>query len=208
MDRKHSSDCFSKSTQLACGLTQEMVVAGIDYLYATLDCLDAALIQIGRPRMAQLVELANLSSMIGNLLVLGIIRNSDGVFDRAGPHKYQDLRATGRHSDHRHIEVKVSLEKNNPKGHLPKPGDYLTCRYVLGDENGSFDPSQRVGVVWIWEVRFGCLDIQHFNPSNTKGDSGKTAPMNASGMDALKIVFFDERFCPYGPRSKHRPKVW
>ena len=208
MDRKHSSDCFSKSTQLACGLTQGMVVAGIDYLYATLDRLDATLIQAGSPRMAQLVELANLSSMLGNLLATGIVRNSDGVFDRAGPHKYQDLRATGKHSDHRHIEVKVSLETNKPKAHLAKPGDYLTCRYVLGDEKGRFDLSQRGDVVWIWEVRFGHLDIPHFNISNTEGDSGKTAVVNASGMDALKIVFFDERFCPYGPRSKHRLKVW
>ena len=184
-----------------------MIEAGIDYLYGTLDRLDATLTQVGSPRMSQLVELANLSSMLGNLLATGIVRNSGQVFDRAGPHKYQDLRATGKHADHRHIEVKVSLETNNPKAHLAKSGDYLTVRYVLGNENGGFDPAQRGDVVWLWEVRFGYLDVQHFNISNTQGDSGKTAVVNALGMEALKLVYYDRRFCPYGPRSKYRKSV-
>ncbi len=207
MDRTHPPTCFAKSLTLECGITQQMIAAGIDYLYSTLDRLDATLIDAGSPRMSQLIELANLSSMLGNLLATGIVRNSDGVFERAGPHKYQDLRATGKHCDHRHIEVKVSLETNNPKAHLAKVGDYLTCRYVLGDAAATFVPDKRGDVVWLWEVRFGRLELPHFNISNTDGDSGKTAVVNAAGMEALKVVYFDGRFCPYSPKSKYRKNL-
>ena len=74
------------------------------------------------------------------------------------------------------LEIKMALEDNKPKGHLAKPGFYLTCRYVLADTSGNFvrGVAQRGAVVWIWELRAGLLGMEHFNLSNTPGDSGKT----------------------------------
>lgn len=166
---------------LGCGLTPEMLFAGIGYVHQTLDIIDTKLMEVDSPRLSSLVELANLSTIIGNLLGTGIVKASKQNFERAGPHKYQDLRATNNNPDD-NVEIKVALEKNGPKGHLPKTGHYLTCRYVLGDEQGPYPIHSgevyRGAVVWIWELRFGYLETSHFNVSNTEGDSGKTATVS------------------------------
>lgn len=197
---------FRNREFLGCGLTTEMLFAGIEYVHRTLDIIDTKLIEVDSPRLSSLVELANLSTIIGNLLGTGIVKASDQIFERAGPHKYQDLRATSNNPDE-HVEIKVALEKNGPKGHLPKSGHYLTCRYVLGDEQGAYPISPgaiyRGETAWIWELRFGYLEIRHFNVSNTEGDSGKTATISLEGMKQLKIVYFDELHCPYGPKSQY-----
>ena len=43
--------------------------------------------------------------------------------------------------------------------------------------------------------------IEHFNLSNTTGDSGKTAVVNKDGMEALKIVYLNLAIAPYSVRS-------
>jgi hypothetical protein len=57
--------------------------------------------------------------------------------------------------------------------------------------------------VQIWEARFGYLLEEHFNISNTAGDSGKTAVINADGMEALKVAYIDLNYCPFTNRSKN-----
>jgi hypothetical protein len=207
MARSPIQACFFNVEALGYGLTLEMVQGGVEYVYHTLDKLDATLIESGSPRFAQLIELANLSSVLGNLLATGIVRCGHGVFTRAGPHKYQDLRAVKKGKDFRNVEIKVSLETNPPKGHLAKEGQYLTCRYVLGNEDGTYVMGQRGDVVWIWEIRFGYLQSCHFNLSNTQGDSGKTAVVNAEGIRQLHPVYFDAERCPYPSRSKIREEL-
>jgi hypothetical protein len=190
-------DNFCNSEALVCGLTAEMISKGVGYAHNILDVLDASLLERKSPRMSGLVELANFSSIIGNLLATGIVEASNGVFLRAGPHKYQDLRASGSNPEAQNIEIKVALEKNTPKGHLAKVGYYMTCRYVLSDAEGDYKPGDRGEVVWIWELRFGHLEEKHFGLSNTSGDSGKTAVVNSAGMDQLRIIYFDPKRCPY-----------
>jgi hypothetical protein len=204
MPRPPINAYFFNVGALGYGLTWEMIHSGIEYVYQTLDKPDETLLAAGSPRFSQLIELANLSSVLGNLLATGIVRASGGIFTRAGPHKYQDLRAVSTGPDARNIEIKVSLEKNRPKGHLAKAGQYLTCRYVLGTEDGVYTIGERGDVVWIWEVRFGYLQKRHFNLSNTQGDSGKTAVVSLKGMQQLHPVFFDSARCPYTERSKIR----
>jgi hypothetical protein len=51
-------------------------------------------------------------------------------------------------------------------------------------------------VPWIWEVRLGNLTNKHFNFSNTEGDSGKTAVINAAGMNALSVLYLDRERSP------------
>jgi hypothetical protein len=91
-----------------------------------------------------------------------------------------------------------------PKGHLAKAGHYLTARYVLCDSNGQFyiGKAQRGHVVTLWEIRYGFLDIHHFSLSNTDGDSGKTAIINAAGMAQLRVLYCDLARCPYPANGK------
>jgi len=173
-----------------------MVKKGIEFAYNTLDLIDSKLNESGLSRLSGLVELANLSTIIGNLIAEGIVKSSRGHFTRAGAHKYQDLRSTK--SEANHVEIKVALEKNKPKAHLSKVGHYLTFRYILSDEKGSSfkGKDSRGDVPWIWEVRFGYLEKRHFNESNTAGDSGKTAVVNGKGMEALQVVYTDQEIMP------------
>jgi hypothetical protein len=186
------------------GIIAEMIASGITYVHTIIDGLDDQLLSAGALRLSQMFELANVSSMLGNLLAAGIANSSQGSFARNGPHKYPDLLSQTPYS--KDIEIKVSLEKNNPKGHLAKPGYYLTCRYVLCDEQGHFvsGKENRGDVPWIWEIRFGWLKEEHFSVSNTEGDSGKTAVINSEGLKELAIIFCDLDRCPYGVRGVHR----
>jgi hypothetical protein len=179
----------------ACGLSAGIIGDAITYVYQILDSIDAKLLEAGGDRLAGLVELANLSAIVGNLYRGGIVKASKGRFAANAPHTYPDLLGRGRGC--KDIEIKVALEGNKPKGHLIKPGPHLTLRYVLGDASGSHQrgKANRGKVPWIWEVRVGELSDTHFNFSNTEGDSGKTAVINADGMKSLRIVYCDlDRF--------------
>jgi hypothetical protein len=149
-----------------------------------------------------MIELANLSSIIGNIFGSGIAKASEGIFLRNGPHKYPDLLA--QNSNATNIEIKVALGKNKPKGHLAKSGYYLICRYVLADRRDDFTQEKegQRNMAWIWEIRLGRLDETDFNLSNTPGDSGKTAVVNASGMNKLQIIYCDLERCPYSTNSR------
>ena len=177
------------------GLVGEVLAAAIDDTYHTLDMLDHQLLENGAPPFSKLVELANLSSMIGNVVGGAITRHSGGLYERSGPHKYQDLRSTA-HGEH--VEIKVALETNKPKGHLSKAGLYLTFRYVLGNADGTFVRGERGDVVHIREVRFGRLHEHDFDESNTAGDSGKTAVFKTEVVKHMERVYFDPRYFPFG----------
>jgi hypothetical protein len=181
------------------GLSTAIIEKSINYVYEILDGIDAKLLDAGGERLSELVELANLSAIIGNLYRGGVVRASQGRFSANAPHTYPDL--LGSAPGCKDIEIKVALEKNSPKGHLIKPGPHLTLRYVLADESGNYQRGKenRGNVAWIWEVRVGYLTDGHFNVSNTDGDSGKTAVINAAGLNALKVVYCDMDRCPLPP---------
>jgi transcriptional regulator with XRE-family HTH domain len=197
-----SSGFINEAVLTAAGLTFEIVKGSMAYSYDVLDAIDQTLLTGNASRVAQMVELANLTSILGNLLGSGVARASLGKFERNTPHKYPDLLA--RTSDAKDIEIKTALENNKPKGHLAKAGYYLTFRYVLCTSEGMFTygNAHRGDVVYIWEVRFGYLDLHHFSISNTAGDSGKTAVINAQGMDNLNVIYCDLDRCPYSSKSK------
>lgn len=173
------------------GLTLETIGEAITYAHKILDGIDEKLLSADSERLSGLVELANLSAIVGNLFRGGIVKASAGRFVSNTPHTYPDLLGVG--SGCKDIEIKVALETNKPKGHLIKPGPHITVRYVLGEADGGFrlGKDHRGGVVWIWEVRVGNLLNDHFGVSNTEGDSGKTAVINAAGMAALDVVYYD-----------------
>lgn len=101
----------------------------------------------------------------------------------------------------------MALETNRPKGHLPKPGHYITFRYVLGNRLGVYSRGKenRGDTVWIWEVKVGTIKEKDFDLSNTEGDSGKTAVIKSAVFNAMKLVYFDDRFCPYAMRKGTYP---
>jgi transcriptional regulator with XRE-family HTH domain len=181
------------------GLSGAMVLAALEKTYATLDLIDAQLLRSKSPPLAGTVELANLSSMLGNILGAAIADCSHGLYKRNGPHKFPDLLPLKPPACD--LEIKVALESNRPKGHLPKPGMYLSVRYVLGDHEGRYEIGKRGDAIWIWEVKAGKLKPDDFSMSNTAGDSGKTAVVRTAVFHAMDVVFLDERFIPHKPRK-------
>ena len=199
MEREQVGIFFESKPMKEAGLTQETLLSAITKTHNILDQIDAKLLEVGADRISQMIELANLSSMVGNLFAAEIAKNSSGSFKRNGPHKYPDLLANSENS--KDIEIKVALETNKPKGHLAKSGYYMTCRYVLVDNEGKYNDQKRGHIVAIWEVRFGHLEEKHFNLSNTPGDSGKTAVVNLQGMQALQIAYLNIAIAPYSEKS-------
>lgn len=199
-----SNACVNSSVLESIGLSHEMIRAAIMDTYRLLDQIDETLEAAEVFPLSQTVELANLSSMIGNIFASAIAKHSNGLLRRNRPHKYPDLLTTGISSQVPDIELKMALETNKPKGHLAKAGQYLTCRYVLCQSDGSLriGKENRGVKPYIWEIRCGYLLPEHFNLSNTEGDSGKTAVVNAEGMKLLQIVYCDLERVPFSPRSK------
>lgn len=198
---------LNKDALKSFGLSANQIRKSIVQTNDLLDSVDRALLDHGVGRLSETVELANLSSMLGNIFAAAVAEHSAGRLERNGPHKYPDLLSSEQNFPD--IEVKFALEKNKPKGHLVKVGHYLTCRYVLCDEHGQakFEKGNRGTIPWVWEVRCGLLKEEHFTESNTEGDSGKTAVVNAEGMEALKIVYLDENILPYTHRSRIRKEL-
>jgi len=186
-------DIFSDTT----GLEPSCLIGAINSCYSTLDMIDEVLISKRLPAIANLVELANLSSMVGNILGAGIADNSSGGYVRNRPHAYPDL--ISNNEDFFNLELKMALETNRPKGHLPKAGCYIIFRYALGYKDGTFTRGKenRGDTVWIWEVKLGSLSEDDFSLSNTDGDSGKTAVVKSTVHNHMPLVYFDERFLPY-----------
>ena len=131
---------YGRSLDAACledfGLTVDIVRGAIEYTHNVLDRIDQTLVESASDRLASLIELANLSAIVGNLFRGGIASVSDGAFTANRPHTFPDL--LGSAPGTTDIEIKVALEDNNPKGHLVKPGPHLIIRYVLGDHAGTF----------------------------------------------------------------------
>lgn len=176
-------------------LTSSAIKSSIERTYQTFDMIDQELTGYGSEPLSHLVEYANLSSMLGNILGASLADQSDGLYTRNRPHTYPDL--IPQRNGLPDLELKVALGKNSPKGHLPKKGTYITFRYVLASPQGVYERTRRGTTVWIWEVRVGKLDINDFAISNTEGDSGKTAVIKGQSFKNMTVVYYDPRFFPY-----------
>ncbi|MCY3924648.1 MAG: helix-turn-helix domain-containing protein [bacterium] len=192
----------AEAVKASTGLTEKWVPSAVEATYETLDRIDEQLVNTGSEPLAKVVELANLSAIVGNLMRSALQGHSDGAYRSNAPHTYPDLVSeSDRFQD---LEIKIALEGNMPKGHLPKPGAHLICRYVLAERDATYSRGDRGHVVWIWEARLGELSRHDFNTSNTPGDSGKTAVVKADSLYRLTCVYYDERFLPLAKaRSGH-----
>jgi transcriptional regulator with XRE-family HTH domain len=185
------------------GLTGAMLLKAIHGCYTMLDTIDSELVANGSPPIGGLVELANLSSMVGNMVGGAIAESSEGLYARNKPHHYPDLLPL--RDPAKNLELKMALETNRPKGHLPKAGTYITIRYVLGNRAGEYMRKSRGDTVWIWEVKVGVVKAEDFDISNTAGDSGKTAVIKTAVFNAMPLVYFDLPFCPFDARRGDYP---
>ena len=183
------------------GIEGSVLLEAIEYAYGTLDTIDRKLLTSQSPVVAELVELANFSSMLGNLIGSGIAKSSGGLYERNRPHTYPDLLPLKAPAVD--VELKMALKNNKPKGHLPKAGVYITFRYVLGDSEGNFirGRENRGNTAWIWEIKLGYVDEDDFSISNTTGDSGKTAAIKTDVHNKMPLVYYDPQFLPYSPRK-------
>lgn len=184
----------SKLSEL--GFTEENLLGAITHCYKTLDLIDFQLQNNGAPKLSKLVELANLSSIMGNVIGEGLALHSNKRFHRNKPHTFPDL--LSNNANFTGVEIKMALEKNFPKGHLPKSGNYIFFRYVLVDNNKFEKNSRNRGTTAeIWEVKCGYLKSSDFNVSNTEGDSGKTAVVKGASLNRMPLVYFNPNYCPY-----------
>lgn len=196
------ANCRNINALISVGLTPETLCHAIAHTQMVVDSLDERLLESGLERLGGgTVELANLSSIIGNLLGAGIALHAGGRFHRNRPHTFPDLLPSEKNLG-AGIEIKVALGKNKPKGHLAKPGIYLTFRYVLITSDG-FDRLNRGDIVAIWEARCGFLSKNDFSLSNTEGDSGKTAVITTTAFRRMSLVYFEPDLCPYSMRSRN-----
>ncbi len=186
------------------GLNHNCIRNAIQGCYQTLDTIDFQLAAHNTPPIAKLVELANISSMIGNLLGGQIATCSNGLYIRNKPHTYPDLLPVPPHA--LNIEIKIALDRNRPKGHLPKPGTYMTFRYVLGDKSGKYvrGKETRGDTAFIWEGRIGILTAEDFDLSSTAGDSGKTAVIKTTSFEDMAVFYYVPEFLAYGPGRDSR----
>lgn len=185
-------------------VTPQDIVRAIEDTYLVLDLIDAEVSARGWARLAQLLELANLSAVVGNIFGGALAKQSQGRWVRNGPHKYPDLiRPPGVHPDG--IEIKVALEDNNPKGHLPKPGRHLLLRYVLAHSQSgrAWKRGERGDTVVVWEVRAGVLTQEDFQVSNTPGDSGKSAVVGSKSLKRLRVEYLDRAFFPGANQQRY-----
>lgn len=207
VSREEKPECLRNGDALFryTGMSGDMLLKAIHDSYNTLDTIDAELVANGLSPLGGLVELANLSSMVGNILGEALVNSSKGRYIRNRPHQYPDLLSQNIGSED--LELKMALETNKPKGHLPKEGVYITFRYVLGSGYGDFRRGKeyRGSTVWIWEVKVGRVSIDDFDLSNTEGDSGKTAVIKTSTFNNLPVVYFDPDFCPHPIRNGGYP---
>jgi len=186
------------------GIDGNALLGAINSCYQTLDTIDEQLIAKGALPIANLVELANLSSMVGNMLGGGIADCSNGLYVRNRPHAYPDL--LPQKPPAVDLELKMALENNKPKGHLPKAGAYITFRYVLADKFGNYTrgKDQRGDTVWIWEVKVGELSEDDFSCSNTDGDSGKTAVIKTDVHNSMHLIYYVPNHLPYARKTDGR----
>ena len=161
-----------------------MLVEAIKYCYETLDIIDDQLIAHGASRLAGLVELANLSSMVGNLLGAGLAESSRGLYKRNKPHTYPDLLPQKKPGVD--LELKIALETNRPKGIFQKPGPISRSGTFLQISGRVYRGTENRGLrVFVWEAKVGILEETDFDISDTAGDSGKTA--------VIKTKVFNEK---------------
>jgi transcriptional regulator with XRE-family HTH domain len=189
---------LSESSQLRAltGLTAGAVGRAIELAYGKLDLIDEQMRKAGSPPLARLVELADLSPLVANLLSASLAEASGGLYVQNGPDHSPSLLPL--HHGLPEIEVAAALETNRPAGGGATTGTYLTFRFVLADRDGTFTRGKdsRGDTVAVWEARFGELGDDAFHVTGTKNGGG-SARLKKEALDEMELIYYDPELLPY-----------
>ena len=187
-----------KSNYKGSKLSNDTLQVAVDKSLEQIEMFDSMMRESAGESLVSMMEMANISSMFGNFLAMNISQG-EGYIKNA-PHTFPDLVAVDQKKV-KDIEIKVSLERNLPKGHLPKAGEYLICRYSLVDESGVLR-QERGEHMGIYEIRFGYLGLEDFNLSSTANDSGKTATIKTESLRQMGLLYFNPLLDPSNFKGK------
>jgi transcriptional regulator with XRE-family HTH domain len=192
-DRAH----LRASSQLTAltGLAGDTVTRAIDLAYRKLDLVDEQIRGSGPSSLVGLVETADFSSLLADLLSAGIARASSGLYVQSGPDHSSSLLPLRQGLPE--LDVAAALETNRTAIAAAKAGVYLTFRYVLAERDGTFTRGKdsRGDTAAVWEVRFGELREHDFHAPGARA-TGSTR-LKKEAMDRMELVYYNPELLPY-----------
>jgi transcriptional regulator with XRE-family HTH domain len=193
-DRAHVGVC--PLLEATTGLTGGTVARAVEIAYRKLDLIDQQMRASGSRPIAGLVDLPDLTELVGDLLSAGMARASNGVYLQAGPEHWPRLQPLRQGLPE--LEVAAALETDRPTGRPGTAGVFLVFRYVLADRSGAFTRGQdaRGDTVAVWEIRFGALGEEDFHVTGTRTGAG-TARLRRGALDRMELVYYDPALLPY-----------
>lgn len=173
-------------------LTPAMVAGAIDFAYRRLDLIDTQMRGAGSRPLGKLVETADLTITLADLLSAGIARVSNNRYVQSGRDQAPDLLPL--HQGLSELGLKAALETALPPRGALGGGFYLVFRYVLTEQDGSFSRGKdaRGDTVTVWEARFGELAEKDFK-SGPRG----SARLTRDALEGMELVYFDPALLPY-----------
>lgn len=193
-DRTHLGECSQLSVMT--GLSGDAIARAVEFAYRKLDLIDEQMRASGSRPIVGLVELPDLSSLVGDLFAAGVARASNGLYVQNGPDHYPSLLPLRQGFPE--LEVATALETDRPTSGSGKAGLYLTSRYVLADRDGTYTRGKdsRGDTVAVWEIRFGELGDGDFHVAGTRTGNG-SAKLRKEALDRMELVYYDPALLPY-----------
>ena len=173
-------------------LTSAMVASSMEFAYRRLDLIDTQMRGAGSRPLGRLLDPADLTATLADLLSAGIARASNSRYAQDGREHAPDLLPL--HQGLPELELKVALETTLPARGARGAGLYLIFRYVLTERDGTFQRGKdsRGDTVTVWEVRFGELHDEDFR-SGPRG----SARLTRDALERLELVYYDPALLPY-----------
>ena len=184
----------SPHLEAATGLTAAAIARAVEIAYRKLDLIDEQMRASGSRPIVELIDIAELSSLMGNLLSAAVARASNGLYVQNGPDHSPNLLPVRQGLPE--LEVATALETERPTGAARKAGLHLVLRYVLADRSGAYTrgADSRGDTVAVWEIRFGNL---------SEGDCISSARANGraqlkkAALERMELVYYDPALLPY-----------
>jgi transcriptional regulator with XRE-family HTH domain len=173
-------------------LTPAMVAGAIEFAYRRLDLIDTQMRGAGSRPIGKLVDPADLTATLADLLSAGFARVSNGRYVQSGRDQAPDLLPLRQGLPE--LELKAALETALPPRGSSGSGLYLIFRYVLTERDGTFQRGKdaRGDTVTVWEARFGELAEQDFR-SGPRG----SARLTRDALEGMELVYYDPALLPY-----------
>jgi transcriptional regulator with XRE-family HTH domain len=184
----------SPHLEAATGLTAATVARAVEVAYRKLDLIDEQMRASGSRPIVALIDLPELSSLMGNLLSAAVARASNGLYVQNGPDHSPNLLPVRQGLPE--LEVATALETERPTGAARNAGLHLVLRYVLADRSGAYTRGEdsRGDTVAVWEIRFG--DLTEADYTGSARANGR-ARLKKEALDRMELVYYDPALLPY-----------